>query len=176
MTETEVTPLLMAFLETFQADPESVADTPRYEAASMEMRRIVESIRMPADMEETLRDYYSGLCRTAGVENLYVATRSAGPVSHPGQYETYVNVCGSDDVVRNVVRVWSSTFNTRSIIARARLSLPIHYDSIGVAVLTMVDAKTAGVMFTGSNSVLNVKCRPMGTALPLGSVRSTYQL
>jgi pyruvate,water dikinase len=57
-------------------------------------------------------------------------------------------VCGADDVVTNVRRVWSSTFNTRSIIARARLGLPLHYDPIGVAVLTMVDAKAAGVMFT----------------------------
>jgi pyruvate,water dikinase len=88
------------------------------------------------------------LCRMAGRENIYVATRSAGPVSHPGQYETYLNVSGSEDVVKNVTRVWSSTFNTRSMIARGKLGLPLHYDPIGVAVLTMVDAKAAGVMFT----------------------------
>jgi pyruvate,water dikinase len=88
------------------------------------------------------------LCRAAGNESLFVATRSAGPASHPGQYETYLNVCGSEDVVRNVIRVWSSTFNARSIVARARLGLPLHYDPIGVAVLTMVDARAAGVMFT----------------------------
>jgi pyruvate,water dikinase len=148
MTETEVTPLLLEFLETFRADPHSIADTPKYDAASREMRSIVESVRMPADMEESIRSYYSDLCRIAGREDLYVATRSAGPASHPGQYETYLNVCGSEDVVRNVIRVWSSTFNTRSVIARARLGLPLHYDPIGVAVLTMVDAKAAGVMFT----------------------------
>jgi len=103
---------------------------------------------MPPDMEKTIKDYYKELCRIAGRENIYVATRSAGPVSHPGQYETYLNVSGADDVVLNVTRVWSSTFNPRSIIARARLNLPLNYDPIGVAVLTMVDAKAAGVLFT----------------------------
>jgi len=88
------------------------------------------------------------MCKDACCVDLYVATRSAGPVSHPGQYETYLNVCGAEDVVRNVVRVWSSTLNTRSVIARARLGLSLHYDPIGVAVLTMVDARAAGVMFT----------------------------
>lgn len=146
--ETEVTDRLLQFLKTFKADPNNVADTMKFEAASVEMRRIAESIKMPADMEETVKSYYGELCKIAGKENLFVATRSAGPVSHPGQYETYLNVSGSDDVVRNVVRVWSSTFNTRSVIARARLGLPLHYDPIGVAVLTMVDAKAAGVMFT----------------------------
>jgi len=148
MKETEVTDRLLQFLKTFKADANNVADTMKFEEASQEMRKIVESIRMPADMEETVKNHYSELCKAAGRENVFVATRSAGPVSHPGQYETYLNVCGSDDVVRNVIRVWSSTFNTRSVIARARLGLPLNYDPIGVAVLTMVDAKAAGVMFT----------------------------
>jgi pyruvate,water dikinase len=148
MTETEVTDRLLEYLKGFNADPDRVADTLKFDDASIEMRRITESIAMPPDMEETIKQYYQELCSITGCMNLYVATRSAGPVSHPGQYETYLNVCGADDVVRNVRRVWSSTCNTRSIIARARLGLPLHYDPIGVAVLTMVDAKAAGVMFT----------------------------
>jgi pyruvate, water dikinase len=146
--ETDVTKRLLEFLDTFRADPDNVADTMKYEEASQTMRNIAESIKMPPDMEETIKNYYGELCKIAGRENIFVATRSAGPLSHPGQYETYLNVSGADDVVFNVIRVWSSTFNTRSIIARARLNMPMHYDPIGVAVLTMVDAKAAGVMFT----------------------------
>jgi pyruvate, water dikinase len=148
MGETEVTPRLLEFLKTLRADPNDVVDTPKFESASAKLRSIVESTRMPADMEESIKSYYTELCRIAGRQNLFVAARSAGPTSHPGQYETYLNVCGAWDVVRNVIRVWSSTFNARSIIARARLGLPLHYDPIGVAVLTMVDARAAGVMFT----------------------------
>jgi pyruvate,water dikinase len=148
MKETVVTDRLLAFLKTFKADANKVADTLKFEAASNEMRKIVESIKMPPDMEETVKNYYAELCKETGKKNLFVATRSAGPASHPGQYESYLNVSGAEDVVQNVIRVWSSTFNARSVIARARLGLPLHYDPIGVAVLTMVDAKAAGVMFT----------------------------
>src|SRR5512139_1078842 len=149
MKETEAMDLLLKFLSSFHGDPNDVADTMKFEAASKEMRSIVEATKMPPDMEETVRNYYAELCNIAGVVNsLKVATRSAGPMSHPGQYETYLNVSGADDVVQNVIRVWSSTFNTRSVIARARLGLPLYYDPIGVAVLTMVDARAAGVMFT----------------------------
>jgi len=148
MKETEATDLLLKFLDTFHADPNNVADTLKYEEASNTMRALVESVKMPPDMEKNIKEYYAEMCRIAGCENIYVATRSAGPTSHPGQYETYLNVSGADDVALNVIRVWSSTFNTRSVIARARLNLPLHYDPIGVAVLTMVDAKAAGVMFT----------------------------
>ncbi len=148
MKETEVTDLLLKFLSTFSADPNDVVDTMKFEEASQKMRGIVESVKMPSDMEQTIKEYYAEMCSIAGRENIFVATRSAGPASHPGQYETYLNVSGADDVVFNVIRVWSSTFNARSIIARTRLDLPVHYDPIGVAVLTMVDAKAAGVLFT----------------------------
>jgi pyruvate,water dikinase len=148
MNETEATERLLKYLESFKADPNNVSDTLKYDKASKDIREMVESIKMPSDMEKTVKEYYWELCKMAGRENIYVATRSAGPVSHPGQYETYLNVSGSEDVVKNVTRVWSSTFNTRSMIARGKLGLPLHYDPIGVAVLTMVDAKAAGVMFT----------------------------
>jgi pyruvate,water dikinase len=148
MKETVATKRLLKYLENFKADPNNVADMAKYDKAAQDIREIVESIKMPPDMEKTVKEYYAELCRISKCENIYVATRSAGPASHPGQYETYLNVSGADDVVYNVIRVWSSTFNTRSIIARDRLHLPLHYDPIGVAVLTMVDAKAAGVMFT----------------------------
>jgi len=148
MKETGASERVLKYLEGFHADPENVEDTPKYETASKEIRAIVESIDMPPDMEETVKKYYSQLCEETGIENQFVATRSAGPASHPGQYETYLNVSGPDDVVQHIKRVWSSTFNTRSIIARARLGLPLHHDPIGVAVLTMVDAKAAGVILT----------------------------
>jgi pyruvate,water dikinase len=148
MKETPATERVLALLSDFKADPENVADTAKYDMLSEKVRETVESIPMPPDMDRTVREYYAGLCRETGIENLFVATRSAGPVSHPGQYETFLNVSGADDVARYVIRVWASTFNTRSIIARARLGLPLHYDPIGVAVLTMVDSRAAGVMFT----------------------------
>jgi pyruvate, water dikinase len=148
MKETGAMERLVQFLGSFHADPENVSDTLKFDEASQKMRTLVESIKIPQDMEETIKNYYGELCKGMRREDIYVAVRSAGPASHPGQYETYLNVNGPDDVVTNVVRVWSSTFNTRSIIARARLGLPLHYDPIGVAVLTMVDARAAGVIFT----------------------------
>lgn len=148
MTETEAQKRLLEYFKNFKADPNDVSDMLKFEEASKYLREMVESIKLPQEMEKTIKEYYQELCKIAGRENIHVATRSAGPASHPGQYETYLHVSGPDDVVYNVKRVWSSTFNTRSMIARARLDLPLYTDPIGVAVLTMVDAKAAGVMFT----------------------------
>jgi pyruvate,water dikinase len=136
------------YFATFNADPSNPKDMPKYTEASKAVRSIVESKAMPKNIEDSVARYYDGLCQKTGIKDVAVAIRSAGPVSHPGQYETYLNVTGMSSVMDNIVRVWSSTFNTRSLIARARKGLSLEYDPIGVAVLKMVRAKAAGIMFT----------------------------
>lgn len=137
-----------SYLKNFSVDPNDPAGFKEYEDASVAIRSIVESKTMPPEMENTILDYYRELCIKIGVNDLPVATRSAGPLSHPGQYETYLHVKGQSALIQNIIKVWSSTFNTRSLIARSKAGLPLSYDPIGVAVLQMVNAKTAGVIFT----------------------------
>lgn len=149
MNETGVRGKIGEYLGSLDADPNKTADMPKYETASVAIRQMVEETAVPADIEAEIRQRYQAMCEAAG-EEISVATRSAGPASHPGQYESYLHVKGSDDVVAGVRRVWSSTFNQRSLIARARQGLDVAHDPIGVAVLQMVEAKAAGVMFTAN--------------------------
>lgn len=116
--------------------------------ASAELRNIVESKPLPAEMEDRILDYYGRLCDRCKMEDTAVATRSAGAASHPGQYETHLNVKGQKDLIDKIIKVWSSSFNPRSLSSRHRLGLPLESDPIGVAVLKMVNARAAGVLFT----------------------------
>jgi len=148
MNDTGVRARIDEYLSSFAADPNVTSDLPRFEEASAAIRSMVEDTPVPADIEAAIRERYAALCEAVGIREVSVATRSAGPASHPGQYESYLHVRGAVDVVAGVRRVWSSTFNQRSLVARARQGLDVAYDPIGVAVLQMVDAKAAGVMFT----------------------------
>jgi pyruvate,water dikinase len=118
------------------------------EEVSRRVRSIIETKTVPAQMDELIRSHYEQLCAKCNRDAVEVSTRSAGATSHPGQYETHLNVVGEDDVVQKIIRVWSSTFNTRSLAMRHRKRLPLVSDPIGVAVLKMVRARCAGVMFT----------------------------
>jgi pyruvate,water dikinase len=133
---------------SFKADPNDPADLPKYEKTAQKVRGILESKKMPGYMEEVIGTHYDELCDRTRIPNISVSTRSAGPTSHPGQYESYLHVKGRYDVLQNIKKVWSSTFNQRSIVARARKNMPLYFDPIGVAVMMMVDARSAGVMFT----------------------------
>jgi pyruvate,water dikinase len=89
------------------------------------------------------------------MEEMAVSTRSAGAASHPGQYETHLNVRGDLDVIEKIKKVWASTFNPRSLSARKHAGAPLETDPIGVAVLKMVNARTAGVLFTADPNTGN---------------------
>lgn len=136
------------YLSHFRADANDLGDLPKWAEASDAIRGIVEAKPVPEGMRERIAAYYEELCQRTGVANCPVATRSAGPVSHPGQYETFLHVKGLPEVLQHIVRVWASTFNQSPLVARARGECRLDYDPIGVAVLQMLNPKAAGVMFT----------------------------
>lgn len=148
MKKTGAAQEIQRYLSTFTADPNKHDDLVKYQVASEVMRSIVEARGMPEDLEAVIEQYYVNLCQKTGTPDVLVATRSSGPSSHPGQYETFLYVSGIAEVLKNIIKVWSSTFNQRSLIARARKGLSLEFDPIGVCILKMVNAKAAGVMFT----------------------------
>ena len=115
---------------------------------SCKARDIIESKPMPAFMEEEIRARYRELCRKMHKENAAVAVRSSGVVSMPGQMETYLNIRGEQAVVDHVKKVWASAFTARAITYRFDKGLPVDWAPIGVAVMALIDAKSAGVALT----------------------------
>jgi pyruvate,water dikinase len=123
-------------------------DLKQFNQASADIRQIIRSKAMPEKIEKAIVSHYSKLSRQCHTDEVAVSTRSAGPLSHPGQYETYLNVVGGAALVDRIRQVWASTFNPRSLAFRSRKKLPLESDPIGVAVQEMVKARAAGVIFT----------------------------
>jgi pyruvate,water dikinase len=119
-----------------------------YNEVSDALRKIVEAKKIPKEMKDTIIAYYDKMCKELGPD-APVSVRSAGTVSHPGQYETYLNVKGKADLQEKIIRVWSSIYNARTIAALAHKGEPIWKSPlIGIAVLQLINARCAGVGFT----------------------------
>ena len=144
MIQTNARREIQNYLSQLSGDVESIE---QFNQTSRDIRQIVESKEMPKAMKDTILSFYDALCRRCDCV-VAVSTRSAGPVSHPGQYETYLNVKGKADLLEKIKKVWASSFNPRSLAFRKRKALPLENDPIGVAVLKMVNARAAGVLFT----------------------------
>ena len=62
--------------------------------------------------------------------------------------ESYLNVRWKESVVQKVIQVWGSAFTTRAIAFRLEKGMAMDKAPIGIAVLKMVEAKSAGVVLT----------------------------
>ncbi|MFJ9539221.1 phosphoenolpyruvate synthase [Streptomyces sp. NPDC101225] len=83
-----------------------------------------------------------------------VAVRSSGAEedgshhSFAGQFDSFLNVSGLDEVTAHVRRCWASGFSERSLRYRAQCGLPPGAGGVAVIVQRMVAAERSGVLFT----------------------------
>jgi pyruvate,water dikinase len=126
-------------------------------AISAEMTAAFAAAPVPGEVEAQIRDAYDELARRAGVPDVPVAVRSSGVAedlagaSFAGQYDTYLWICGGDDVVHHVKRCWAGLFAVEVLTyqpAGANYEPDADEPGLAVAVQQMVDARTAGVMLT----------------------------
>ncbi len=121
----------------------------KFEAISNDIiNDVILKKEMPGALKEEVARFYEELCTTCGLPDTPVAVRSSGPVSMPGQFDTFLNVCGYEDLLTHIVKVWASSFNARAMAYRLQRDMVLESSPIGVAVLKMVNAKSSGVMFT----------------------------
>ena len=118
-------------------------------------RNLLLSGKFPSQLEKEIIEAYALLCKEYG-PNCDVAVRSSATAedsvsaSFAGQHETYLNVRGKNQVLKAVIKSFSSLFTDRSISYKHEKG----FDQLGVylasCVMKMVrsDSSSSGIMFT----------------------------
>lgn len=133
----------------------------------------------PETVADAVRDAYARL--ESGADGP-VAVRSSATAedlpgaSFAGQQDTYLNVAGIDDVLDAVHRCWASLWTDRAVAYRATQGIDGSGVALAVVVQRMVDAQSAGVLFTADpvtgrrrQAVLDA-ARGLGDAVVSGAV------
>ncbi len=124
--------------------------------AGAEIRQWVIDTPLIPEFDQAVRAAYAKLCQDAGNPNTSVAVRSSATAedlpdaSFAGQQETFLNVCGADDVIHKVKEVFASLYNDRAIAYRVHHGFA-HEDvflSAGVQLMVRSDVGASGVLFT----------------------------
>jgi len=129
-------------------------DPAQGEIASKKIRKLIESTRMPKDIEKAIKSAYEELCKKLKMKDVFVAVRSSATAedladaSFAGQQETFLNVKGADEVIANTVKCWSSLFTPRAMFYRNEKGFAHEKVFISVGVQKMVNSRAAGVIFT----------------------------
>ncbi len=134
-------------------DIEDVSELAR---VGKEIRRWVAEGVFPSALEQAVRAGYAELCARIGTADAAVAVRSSATAedlpdaSFAGQQETYLNVCGIDDVLARIKQVFASLYNDRAIAYRVHHGFKHEdvYLSAGIQQMVRSDVGASGVLFT----------------------------
>ena len=165
---------------------------------SNEIVDLILNSRMPPQIKDEIATAYKDMMYAkfpsiefikAGRELPFVAIRSSAitediqKASSAGQYESFLNVRGYENVIYNVIKCWASLFTARAMYYRKKYGQPLE-TGIGVIVQRMVNADRSGVAFTvdpanpveGKNNIIMEGCFGLGETLVQGQVEPDYYI
>jgi pyruvate, water dikinase len=147
---------------------------------SRELRACIEDAPLPADLQREIRDAYAQLGEMGRPPAVAVrssaTTEDSADASFAGLQDTYLWVAQAERVLAKIRSCWGSLYSPESLSYRRRLGIAESTVAMAVVVQTMVDARTAGVMFTrsplsGDRSVITIEAAwGLGSALVSGEV------
>lgn len=149
-------------------------------ACSRALRARLEEASLPANLLEEIASAHGSLCRadpaTAVAVRSSATTEDAADASFAGLQDTYLWVLGAEEMLRRVRSCWASLYSAESISYRRKHRFPEESVAMAVVVQRMVNARTAGVMFTrspttGDRSVVTIEgAWGLGSAVVGGEV------
>ncbi|MFT4127477.1 MAG: phosphoenolpyruvate synthase [Gordonia sp. (in: high G+C Gram-positive bacteria)] len=116
-------------------------------AAAVALRTAIRSTPVGDDVTHLIAQAYSAVGGGAVAIRSSLVAEDGAELSYAGQFDTFLNVDGIDDVVAAVRACWASANSERSISYRLAHGNP---DPGGVAVIIqrLVDSQVSGVVFT----------------------------
>lgn len=149
-------------------------------ACSRALRRRVEDSELPAEVLGELTAAHERLVRAHPEQPVAVrssaTTEDAADASFAGLQDTFLWVRGAAQMLGRVRSCWASLYSVPSISYRLKHGFPEQRVAMAVVVQNMVDAGTAGVMFTrspttGDRSVITIEAAwGLGSAVVGGEV------
>ena len=135
---------------------EETSEDEALQRACEAVRSRISSGEMPKEMVDELLAQYRSLGSKVRVAVRSSATaEDLAEASFAGQQETYLNVIGEEALISRIKDCFASCFSFRAASYRKENHIPCKDVKAAVVVQCMIEAETAGVMFTAN--VLNHK-------------------
>jgi len=106
----------------------------------------------PMQVQERIHELYLHLTRTT--RSPFVSVRSSASAedlkhaSFAGQYDTFLYVHSFDQLITRIIDCRDSLYNERAVAYRKRFNIPEDNIKMAVVVQSMIDPRSAGIMFT----------------------------
>jgi phosphoenolpyruvate synthase/pyruvate phosphate dikinase len=133
------------------------------------IRQTIMEVEIPSDVVKAVAHYLSRF----GAEHAYAVRSSATAEDLPqasfaGQHDTYLNIIGTEAILRHISKCWASLFTDRAVIYRMQNGFDHSQVSLSVIVQRMVLPQVSGILFTADPSTCNRKMMSIDASFGLG--------
>jgi len=149
-------------------DSTNFEDTLQLNENSKKIREIITNSKFPDNLREEILESYEVLSTNKveiergtaadilknAYEPTFVAIRSSATTedlasaSFAGQQDSYIDIKGNEEVLRNVKKCFASLFTSRAIYYRHKKNFKYEQASLAVVVQKMVHSEKSGVIFS----------------------------
>ncbi len=106
--------------------------------------------KIPEGVKQDISRAYEKLGRPEVAVRSSATAEDLPGASFAGQYSTYLNIKGEQDLYEAVKKCWASLWNERAVSYRARQGIGSKDLAHGVVVQKLVDSEKSGIMFTAN--------------------------
>ncbi len=147
----------------------NVEDRGQIAEISREIRQTVMEEEIPSDIVEAVTEYLSRL----GEEHAYAVRSSATAEDLPhasfaGQQDTYLNIIGTEAILKHIRKCWASLFTDRAVFYRMQNGFDHCQVYLSVIIQRMVFPQASGILFTADPMTSNRKVLSIDASFGLG--------
>lgn len=134
-----------------------------------EIRRVIEGMAIPQDINEEITDLLCELDEKNAFAVRSSATAEDLPTaSFAGQQDTYLNIIGKEAILKHISKCWASLFTERAIIYRLQNGFDHRKVYLSVVVQKMIFPQAAGILFTADPVTSNRTILSIDASFGLG--------
>jgi pyruvate,water dikinase len=116
---------------------------------SLRIRNLFVTTPLPNELGSTIRDYVEKhFAETPLVVRSSAPGEDSSETSFAGLHESYVNVKGTESVLKHIKLVWASLWSDASLLYRQELGLDVNQSSMAVVVQEIISGDVSGISFS----------------------------
>ncbi len=121
--------------------------------AALRIRNLFLTTPLPATLKDQLTD---ALATSFADRPLVIRSSAPGEdssqSSFAGLHDSFVNICGRNEQLLAIRKVWASLWSDRALLYRQELKLAVENSSMAVLIQELIDGEKSGVAFSSSPS------------------------
>lgn len=122
----------------------------KLETASLKIQKLFDQGEIPRDVLAEIDRVYKQIGSPEAAVRSSATAEDLPGISFAGQYDTFLNVKGKNQLYQSIKKCWASLWNSRALSYRMKQNIDNTGLAQGVVVQKLINAEKSGILFTAN--------------------------